>query len=206
MLFMQPENERADQGKRSFIEEARRAQIVQAAIETIAEIGYAKASFVQIAKRAEVSPGLITYHFAKREELIKQVMITVHASMDADLTRKTDGAPGYTAALRGLIEGYVHYCAEHPKELIAISRIAANATEAREWSEQQQVATLTEIEDMFREGRQHGEFREFVPRVMALALMAALETTPRELFERPDTDVAEYATELADLFERAVKK
>jgi hypothetical protein len=59
---------------------------------------------------------------------------------------------------------------------------------------------------MFREGQQHGEFREFAPRVMALALMAALETAPRELFERPDTGVAAFATELADLFERAVKK
>lgn len=203
---MQPENERVDQGKRSFIEEARRAQIVHAAIETIAEIGYAKASFVQIAKRAEVSPGLITYHFAKREELIKQVMVTVHASMDADLTRKTDGAQSYKATLRGLIEGYVRYCAEHPKELIAISRIAANADEAREWSEQQQATTLTEMEDMFREGQQHGEFRAFAPRVMALTLMAALETAPRELLEHPDTDVGAFATELADLFDHAVKK
>jgi AcrR family transcriptional regulator len=160
---------------------------------------------VQIAKRAEVSPGLITYHFAKREELIKQVMVTVHASMDADLTRETDSAQSYTAALRGLIEGYVRYCAEHPKELIAISRIAANADEAREWSEQQQVATLTELADMFREGQQHGEFRAFAPRVMALALMAALETAPRELFEHPGTDVAAFAQELATIFERAVK-
>jgi AcrR family transcriptional regulator len=202
---MQPENERADQGKRSFIEEARRAQIVQAAIETIAEIGYAKASFVQIAKRAEVSPGLITYHFARREELIKQVMITVHASMDADLTGRIDGAQSYAIALRSLIEGYVHYCAEHPKELIAISRIAANATEAREWSEQQQASTLTEMQDMFREGQQHGEFRDFVPRVMALALMAALETAPGELFGRPETDVNTYARELATIFVQAVK-
>lgn len=202
---MQLENERADQGKRSFIEEARRAQIVQAAIETIAEIGYAKASFVQIAKRAEVSPGLITYHFARREELIKQVMITVHASMDADLTGRIDGAQSYAIALRSLIEGYVHYCAEHPKELIAISRIAANATEAREWSEQQQAATLTEMQDMFCEGQQHGEFRDFVPRVMALALMASLETAPGELFGHPETDVDTYARELATIFVQAVK-
>jgi AcrR family transcriptional regulator len=203
---MQPENERSDQGKRSFIEKARRAQIVQAAIETIAEIGYAKASFVRIARRAGVSPGLISYHFAKREELIKQVMVTVHESMDADLTSKTSGASSYRVALRGLIEGYVHYCAQHPKELIAISRIAANAADAREWSDRQQVRTLTELAEMFQEGQQAGEFREFSPRVMAVALMASLEAAPAELMGNPDTDVTLFAEELATLFERATQR
>lgn len=203
---MQPENERADQGKRSFIEAARRAQIVAAAIETIAEIGYAKASFVQIARRAGVSPGLITYHFTKREELIKQVMVTVHESMDAALTDRAENAPSYAGALRALIEGYVHYCADHPHELIAISRIAANADEARDWAQQQQVSALAELEDMFREGQQHGEFRAFSPRVMALTVMAALETAPTELVTRPDTDVAVFAGELATVFERATQR
>ncbi|MET0133465.1 MAG: TetR/AcrR family transcriptional regulator [Kibdelosporangium sp.] len=201
---MQPENERSDQGKRSFIEQARRAQIVRAAIETIAEIGYPKASFAQIARRAGVSPGLITYHFAKREELIKQVMVTVHESMDADLTARTEGVESYLTALRNLIEGYVRYCAQHPQELIAIGRIAANAADARDWSDRQQVRTLTEMADMFREGQQHGEFREFSPRVMAVALMAALEAVPAELMGDPETDVARFADELATLFERAV--
>lgn len=203
---MQPENERGDQGRRSFIEEARRAQIVTAAIETIAELGYGKASFARIARRAGISAGLISYHFTNRGELINQVMTTVHASMDADLAGKVDGAPGYTAALRRLIEGYVHYCAEHPGELIAITRIAANAEEAREWSERQRASTLGELEDTFREGQEHGEFRDFAPRVMALTLMAAMESVSRELFERPETDVAAFATEMADLFEQAVRK
>ncbi|CAM3463591.1 TetR/AcrR family transcriptional regulator [Kibdelosporangium persicum] len=202
---MQPENERSGQGRRSFIEAARRAQIVQAAIETIAELGYTKASFARIARRAGVSAGLISYHFANREELINQVMITVHESMDADLTARIEGSTSHTESLRRLIEGYVHYCAAHPKELIAISRIAANATEAREWSEGQRDSTLGELEDMFRGGQESGEYRRFAPRVMALTLMAALENVSRELFERPDTDAAAFATELADLFDHATR-
>ena len=42
----------------SFIEKARRTQIVECAIETIAEVGYAQASLGQIAKRAQISKGL----------------------------------------------------------------------------------------------------------------------------------------------------
>ena len=206
---MQPENRSGDQEKRSFIEEARRGQIVAATVETIAEIGYAKSSFVQIARRAGISPGLITYHFAKREELMKQVMLTVHDSMEQALSSRTEGSESYSAALRGLVEGFVHYCAEHPAELIAIGQIAAAARDAeaaRRWSDEQNASTLTELEDMFREGQEAGEFREFAPRVMAVSVIAAMEATPAELVARPDTDVAQYAKELADLFELAVRR
>ncbi|MDX8036101.1 TetR/AcrR family transcriptional regulator [Lentzea sp. BCCO 10_0856] len=206
---MQPENESSGQGRRSFIEQARRGQIVAATIETIAEIGYAKASFVQIARRAGISPGLITYHFAKREELMKQVMLTVHDSMEQALSSRAEGSESYRGALRGLIEGFVHYCAEHPAELVAISQIAAAARDAeaaRAWSEEQNASTLTELEDMFREGQELGEFRDFAPRVMAVSVIAAMEATPAELWARPDTDVTQYAKELADLFELAVRR
>ncbi|WP_285641258.1 TetR/AcrR family transcriptional regulator [Lentzea sp. NBRC 102530] len=205
---MQPENRSGDQ-KRSFIEDARRGQIVAATIATIAEIGYAKSSFVQIAQRAGISPGLITYHFAKREALMKQVMLTVHDSMDRALSAHTENADGYVSALRSLIEGFVVYCAEHPAELIAISQIAAaarDAESARTWADEQNARTLTELEDMFREGQKAGELREFAPRVMAVSVMAAMEAAPAELMTRPDTDVSAYASELADLFELAVRR
>ncbi|MET9226612.1 TetR/AcrR family transcriptional regulator [Lentzea sp. NPDC003310] len=204
---MQPENRSGGQ-KRSFIEDARRGQIVAATIATITEVGYAKASFVQIARRAEISPGLITYHFAKREELMKQVMLTVHDSMDRALTARTESATDHVTALRQLIEGFVHYCAEHPAELIAISQIAAaarDAESARTWAEEQNERTLAELEDMFREGQEAGVLREFAPRVMAVSVLAAMEAAPAELMTRPDTDVSGYARELADLFERAVR-
>ncbi|MGW6444986.1 TetR/AcrR family transcriptional regulator [Lentzea sp. NPDC055074] len=205
---MQPENRSGGQ-KRRFIEDARRGQIVAATIAAITEIGYAKSSFVQIAQRAGISPGLITYHFAKREELMKQVMLTVHDSMDQALTAYTENAGDHVTALRKLIEGFVHYCAEHPTELIAISQIAAAARDAeaaRTWAEEQNARTLTELEDMFREGQACGELREFTPRVMAVSVLAAMEAAPAELMARPDTDVSAYASELADLFERAVRR
>ncbi|WP_158633115.1 TetR/AcrR family transcriptional regulator [Amycolatopsis sp. WAC 01376] len=204
---MQPENEPGDQGRRSFIEEARRAQIVSATIETIAEIGYAKASFVQIARRAGISPGLITYHFAKREELMKQVMLTVHTSMDRALSARAEGAESYAGALRALVEGFVFYCAERPKEIIAIGQIASasrDAEAARNWFEAQNAKTLAELEDMFREGQRLGELRRFSPRVMAVSVIAAMEAVPAELMTRPETEVAAYARELADLFEHAM--
>ncbi|PEJ81757.1 TetR family transcriptional regulator, partial [Bacillus pseudomycoides] len=51
---MSIKNNTNNQKEMSFIEKARRAQIVECAIETIAEVGYAQASLGQIAKRAKI--------------------------------------------------------------------------------------------------------------------------------------------------------
>jgi AcrR family transcriptional regulator len=56
---------------KTFIGPGRRAQIITAAIEVIAEAGYAKASFSRIAKHAGLSStGMISYHFAGKEDLL----------------------------------------------------------------------------------------------------------------------------------------
>ena len=70
---MQTENS-TDGRRRSFIEEARRAQIAAAAAETVAEYGYANASLARIAERADVSKSVISYHFDGKDELLTQMV------------------------------------------------------------------------------------------------------------------------------------
>src|SRR5882757_6895639 len=62
----------------SFIHAARRKQLVECAIEEIAEVGLARASTVRIARRAGVSRGVLTYHFRDRAELVEQVVQSVY--------------------------------------------------------------------------------------------------------------------------------
>ena len=63
-------------GQRSptFIEEARRRQIVRTAIETIAARGFSRASLAQIAREAGISKGVISYHFAGKDDLIEEIL------------------------------------------------------------------------------------------------------------------------------------
>ena len=80
---MRSEIETIDQKRPSFIEQARRAQIVECAIETIADLGFAQASLAQIAKRAGVSTGVISYYFAGKDELIREVSAYVFSAGEA---------------------------------------------------------------------------------------------------------------------------
>jgi AcrR family transcriptional regulator len=60
--------------RRSFIEEQRRSQIVEIAIQTIATQGFSQASLAEIAKEAGISKGVISYHFDGKEELVEEIL------------------------------------------------------------------------------------------------------------------------------------
>ena len=49
----------------------------------LARDGYAKATFARIAEEAGISPGLITYHFGTRDELLDAIGRTIDQRMDA---------------------------------------------------------------------------------------------------------------------------
>jgi AcrR family transcriptional regulator len=82
------------------VSNARRAQIVQAAIETLAEVGYANASLSRIAVRLGISKGVISYHFAGKDDLIaeivSQVLQRARADMQPRIEAQTTG-PRYCA-------------------------------------------------------------------------------------------------------------
>lgn len=60
--------------KMTFIEEARRKQLVEVAIETIASEGFINTTLADIARRADISKGVISYHFDSKDELISEVI------------------------------------------------------------------------------------------------------------------------------------
>lgn len=199
----------AEPRARSFIEQARREQIVRAAIETIAEVGYAKASFAQIAKRAGISPALISYHFRGKDQLLAQVVADVTAAMERAIVDATEDAQSYSSALRGVIETQIRYFGSHTSEMVAVGEIYRQNRHdpaAHEQYESRRELTLTELEGMFKEGQDEGEFRDFATRPMAVVLMAALESVPPQLLADPDLDVDGLADEIATIFEEATRR
>jgi AcrR family transcriptional regulator len=185
---------------------ARRAQIVLAAIDTIAELGYGNASFARIAKRAGISSTrLISYHFDDKAELVRAVVGAVLAEA-ADYMGKRLRAGGTRAELLATyIESNLEFIAEHPTAIRAVNEIAANARADDGTS----LVRLEDVDDpvsrlatLFREGQDAGDFRPFDPNVMAVTLRAAIDAAAA----RPDLDPHAYAAELVALFSRATRK
>lgn len=207
-LAVLPNNEQMSQETRSFIEAARRAQIVECAIEVIAEVGYTNASMARIAERAGISRGLISYHFAGKDELITQVLITVFADAARFMEPSVAAEPTAAGQLRAYIQSNVDYMRTHPNRIVAIVEILSGGAVADGTlgidpieAEERGLAPLVEL---FRHGQENGEFREFDPRVMARAVRSVIDGIPPHMSD-PDLDLDTYARELTTLFDLATR-
>src|ERR1700742_3431957 len=100
---------------RTFTESGRRAQIVTAAIEVIAEVGYTKASFSRIAKHAGLSStGMISYHFAGKDDLLAACVTEIEHVTAAYMEPRIDAAVGDIAALPAYAESNVALAGGRP--------------------------------------------------------------------------------------------
>ncbi|AEV86593.1 HTH-type transcriptional regulator betI [Actinoplanes sp. SE50] len=185
---------------------ARRAQIVTAAIDTIAELGYANASFARIASRAGISSTrLISYHFDDKADLVRAVVGAVLGEAAAFMGERMRSARDRTGLLTAYIQANLIFIAEHPAAIRAVIEIAA----AARTGEGAPLVDPADADDpgarlatMFREGQEAGEFRTFDPHVMAVTLRAAIDAAAVQ----PDLDPHAYAAELVALFTRAIRK
>lgn len=94
----------AQPARRTFIEEARRSQIVACALDVIAEEGYGRASLARIAARAGISKGVISYHFADKDELMMQAIVAVYTDAAVAMGTRIQAQTTAPAALRASIE------------------------------------------------------------------------------------------------------
>jgi AcrR family transcriptional regulator len=197
-------NIEADAGSQSFTEQARRAQIVNAAIETIADVGYRQASFARIAKRAGLSStGLISYHFAGKQDLIQQIVGQIVGGIGRVLHERMQGQPTATDALSTYIAANIEYIAVHRTEMKALLDIFMNG--AFQYDATTEAPILSHIEAILRDGQERGEFRLFDTSVMAAVIQRAIDGVPFLLELRPELDLDRYASELVTLFHLATR-
>jgi AcrR family transcriptional regulator len=187
---------------RTFTESARRAQIVTAAIEVIAEAGYAKASFSRIAKHAGLSStGMISYHFAGKDDLLAACVAEIEQVTDAFMRSRIEAADGHVAVLRAYVEANVALVGEHPAAVRALIDIVRNAAAPSAGVHQR----LAVFEEHFRSGQEAGAFRPFDTRIVTLALTSGLDAvvvTAAANVPEP-AELARIGRELADLYVRA---
>ncbi|MEU7144859.1 TetR family transcriptional regulator [Nocardia sp. NPDC046473] len=198
------------QSGRTFTEAARRAQIVAAAIDVIAEHGLPNTSFAKIAQQAGLSStGMISYHFRGKNDLIREVADEIVRVNTEFVVSKLEREAGYLAALRAYFAANLALLDEYPTHQRALASIVANA---RPGDPQTLglIETVDEIarsqEAWLREGQRAGEFRSFDPAIMALAIRSARDAAVARAGDDADFDAAGCARELADLFERATRK
>ncbi|GAB3877717.1 hypothetical protein GCM10029964_027260 [Kibdelosporangium lantanae] len=111
--------------QRTITNEARRAQIVRAAIEVLAESGYQAATFTRITKQAGLrSPRMISYHFADKDDLLRQVVLDVMVAGVETIVARIQQETTAVGKLRAYLDANLRFLHDHPKEIAALTAVA----------------------------------------------------------------------------------
>ncbi|MFB9724581.1 TetR/AcrR family transcriptional regulator [Planobispora longispora] len=205
---MRPKNKASGQ-ERSFIETARRAQIVRSAIDVIAELGYAQASLARIAERAGISKGVISYHFTGKDELVQQIVDDAMTAGDAFVRPRVEAQTTAAGMLRVYIEASVEFYRDHRRHMLALLDIWTNfrtEDDRQRLGVRDNEAEMTVVEQILQFGQATGEFGDFSTRVTAVAVKQAVDGVLLLMAAYDDLDFDTYARELAGLFDRATRE
>jgi AcrR family transcriptional regulator len=183
----------------TFVEEARRRQIIDCTIELVSERGPGRTSLAVIAERAGISKAAVLYHFASKDAVMDATMPHVLTSYASVVGAQVDAADGPEAMLVAYLRGTIAYLREHPAQLrVLVEGLVRDRDGDRELapgspghtSRWQAVATILRL------GQEAGVFRAFDTRALALVIGGALDGVVAEWVGDRSLDLDTAAAEL----------
>lgn len=198
-----------DGKKRTFIEEARRAQIIDAAIEVLNEVGYAKASLAKIAAKCSMSTSSTLYHFTDKQSLMTEVMLEVDKSWQSYVNDKLTNAHTVRERLRVYIEANLAFMGTRPKQFGAIIELTFNARDLAtglSFRDAQNDPSLIYLKNLLIEGQQNGECKSFDAGMMALTIRGAIDQYLGYAVVSAEFELEAYTDHVISLFEKIVIK
>jgi TetR/AcrR family fatty acid metabolism transcriptional regulator len=200
---------RPEAGASTFTQRKRRDQLVDCTIDAIAELGFARASVGEVARRAGVSKGVVTYHFAAKEDLIRAVIADVIGSMAEFLEPRlmaADPVQFPEKFVAPYITAWVEYYRTHSRELIALVRIYNSFRDESGRPSPDfdaRAVDIAAVTQVLQLGQARGGLGSFDARVMASVMKAALDDLLTQYADDPELDLESYGAQLVALFERA---
>lgn len=191
----------------TFTEAARRAQIIRCAIDALAEVGFGGASLAEIAKRAGVSKGVVSYYFAGKDDLLGHVLFDVYTRAGAAIAERVAKEQDPAGTIRGYIEANLEFLATHPADIAAVVEVAANARRpdgSLRFAPQGEDPVLGHLEQLLREGQASGAFRDFDARSLAIIIRGAIDTASGRIISDQAFNLAAYTRELVAVVEHAI--
>ncbi|MDO0924403.1 TetR family transcriptional regulator [Streptomyces sp. TG1A-8] len=199
----------AQANARTFTQKARRAQIIEAAIETLAEAGYAKATFSRISQQAELcSTGLISYHFSGKPELLREAARTIVAQAESVAGSRIGTERTYRGKLNAYIAASFEFVVRYPVHTRALTEIVAMIRDRRITGLDEVEHTLMSVDrlaSLLERGRRAGEFGTFDSLAMALAIRGAIDNVLCHHFRTAEVDLNHCARELTTMFDRCTR-
>lgn len=197
--------------RQSFIAEARREQIIEAAIITLDEIGYVKASLAQIAKRARISTALISYHFTDKSDLMNHLLTNLLEGSTTYILKEVQQETTHHRKIETFITASLAYQGTHPERNTALIEIIFNARTPdnipyyKLSDDEDEDPIMNELKLILYDGQKKGAFGEFNIDVMANMIQGAIGEYMFNTDITKKVDLKTYGSELVNIVNEALK-
>lgn len=202
-----PAKSRKNSQEQSFIDRARREQIMAACMTVLAEQGYPNASLQRVADQAGISKGLISYYFENRDALMRETLFSGYERLGQEVMSQVDLTSPPPTVLRQLILVSARVSLKNSAMQHAMTEIISNlrnTTAEKKLDFADRDATYSGIEQLYRTGQQTGHFRDFDVRAMAVLHQGAIDSMFLYLASHPETDPEPFADQIASFLVAAV--
>jgi TetR/AcrR family transcriptional regulator, fatty acid metabolism regulator protein len=187
---------------------ARQAQLVDCAIQALCDVGFTGTSIAEVARRAGVSKGVVTYHFPTKDALLWQVVAALYERAGSTIAERVATEATALGALVSYIEANLAFVAEHTAHVRAALEVVTNlrcpdgepAVDPAGLD-----AVTTHLQAMIQHGQDCGEFAAIDAGTLATIIRAAIDTAAARGAKDPDFDHARYARELVLVVRRALE-
>jgi AcrR family transcriptional regulator len=196
------------QTRASFIEEARRRQIVETAIRTIAARGYSQSSLAEIAREAGISKGVISYHFEGKLELVEAILSRLLEEPAEFIKQRVDASAGAADKLRAYIRANFEFMKTHRENYVALVDLwesRASHEGGNRFSAEAYAPSRAYLSRILESGREAGEFRRRPSATLASVIQAAIDGVMLQwVFDERTVDLDACRDEILELISRHV--
>ena len=193
--------------KPSFIEGARRRQIVATAIETIATEGFSQASLAQIARKAGISKGVISYHFAGKEELVDEILASLLREPATFIKERVSHCDSALDKLRAYVEANLEFMETHRHHYVALVDLwgRRGAGDHNPFNADAYEPSRHYLGHILEAGQQSGELRSVPVKTAASLIQGAIDGVMLQwVFDAEAVDLKSSREEILEMMTRYV--
>ncbi|MFH8756418.1 TetR/AcrR family transcriptional regulator [Streptomyces atroolivaceus] len=188
-----------EQRPRTFIEQARRAQLLDVTIGLVAEHGYAGTSLARIAAGAGITKAAVLYHFPSKEAVVVAARNQVLGGMARHVGEAVE-AVGAEEAPGAYVRSMIGYLRDNPRQTRMIVEALGGTGDRPDRAMRRQ--PLAEILAAAREARGLSGVLDF--RTLAVVTGGSIDAVVSEHLADPGYDTAAAADLLVGMLERSL--
>jgi len=146
--------------RRSIIEDIRKDQIIDSAIDALASVGYTKTTLDQIAETADFSRGVITYYYKSKDQLIAEVIKRLLRTQKDRIMERVGVAGSPAEKLAEYIGASIDHMKSDRKHYEAQVELWSNLEYKKELNRKIYRECIETVAAILTEGIRAGVFRE----------------------------------------------